>query len=165
MLMSEFTSAFSFFEHGISFLRDDKWTDHYSFSLEIHESAARCAAATGNVQALQLLAEEVLRNARRFEDTLTMHLLVVSSLVSSGTMMQALEKGLAVVSRLGENIPVVQVQDASKSLLSETQFLLRGITKEDFLNYRMVTDARVMATMKFLARLNLIAYFIKPDLQ
>jgi predicted ATPase len=148
MLMSEFTSAFSFFEHGISFLRDDKWTDHYSFSLEIHESAARCAAATGNVQALQLLAEKVLRNAKRFEDTLTMYLLVVSSLVSSGKMMQALEKGLAVVSRLGENIPVVQVQDASKSLLSETQFLLRGITKEDFLNYRMVTDARVMATMK-----------------
>jgi predicted ATPase len=43
MAMSDFFSAYSFFDHGISYLRRGHWTEHYDLSLELFNLAAKCA--------------------------------------------------------------------------------------------------------------------------
>ena len=68
--MSEFYSAFNFFDNGISFLKKTHWRDHYELSLELHELAAECALITGDVLSLTVLTEQVMKNACSFEDTL-----------------------------------------------------------------------------------------------
>lgn len=99
-----------------------------------------------------------------FEDTLEIQYLMISSLVYSGKMSEALEKGIGIVSRIGVGIPRDQSQAALDLLLTETLLLLNGFSEDDLLNYRMMDDRKNIMCMKFLARLELIAFFVNPRL-
>lgn len=89
---------------------------------------------------------------------------MISSLVNSGKMSEALEKGIGIVSRIGVCIPRDQSQAALDLLLTETLLLLNGFSEDDLLNYRMMDDRKNIMCMKFLARLELIAFFVNPRL-
>ncbi|KAL7550378.1 hypothetical protein ACHAWF_013621, partial [Thalassiosira exigua] len=43
MEKSDYSSAHSFFGHGISFLRKNQWREHYDLSLQLFDLAAECA--------------------------------------------------------------------------------------------------------------------------
>ena len=54
MGMSDFASAFSYFDHGISFLRKKHWQNEYDLSLRLYENAAKCASFLGDVVSFQV---------------------------------------------------------------------------------------------------------------
>eukprot|EP00956_Cyclotella_meneghiniana_P008825 scaffold12097_cov28-Cyclotella_meneghiniana.AAC.3 len=105
MSMAEFTSALSFFGNGISFLRGSYWQDHYAFSLEIYGLACKTSFSARKISGVNVYSEQVLKNASSFEDTLEIQLIcmtVVAQIDAAG----ALEHGLSIVSKLGEEISV-----------------------------------------------------------
>lgn len=104
MKMAEFGSALSFFEDGMSFLQDGHWQDFYPFSIQIYELACKSAVPAGKIQDLNVLSEQVLKNAHTFEDTLEVQLIHMNLLLYSNAEM-ALKQGLSVVSKLGEKVP------------------------------------------------------------
>ena len=70
IVLSDYASALSLFEHGISYLGDDKWTSEYDISLDLFDSAAEAACILGRNAAVTSYTEELVANAKSFDDSL-----------------------------------------------------------------------------------------------
>ena len=114
-----------------------------------------------DLQQVNTLSEQVLKNARSFKDTLETQL-VFMAVLANVRPSEALELGLSVVSRLGEEIP-----NPSKGALDPRQIQavieVRGVPEEYFLHYKMMTDSKMLMVMRFLSRIQVIAYNAKPS--
>eukprot|EP00804_Cyclotella_cryptica_P018768 CCRYP_007259-RA/>CCRYP_007259-RA protein AED:0.28 eAED:0.28 QI:0/1/0.66/1/1/1/3/2507/1005 len=165
MEMSDFSSAYNFFSHGMRFMPDNHWEYHYQLSLELFELASKAALATGNIHSLRILSVKVLQNARCFEDRLNIYYIIISSLAYASKISEALEKGCAIVSQLGE---IISNNPSDETLLQrhieQTQTMIRGKSKDDLLNHRLMSEKNKIAAMKFLAQLENIAFMVKSPL-
>ena len=166
MEMADFVLAHKFLTCGAGFLPDNHWQNHYGLSLELFELASRAALVSRNFQSFECIAGEVKNNGRCFEDKLNTYFNIMTSLVYTYKFSLALENGLTVLSQLGE-------QNVSSSLshsdlvqqIQYTQSLIRGLSEEDILHYRPMTDTNKQQAMKFLAKLVYISVWIKVKLQ
>ena len=70
IILSDITAALEFFEHGISFLVEDRWTVHYQLSVDLFDAAAEAALALENNDAVKLYTDELVDNAVLFDDSL-----------------------------------------------------------------------------------------------
>ena len=68
--LSDYASALSLFEHGISYLGDDKWASEYETSLDLFDSAADAACVLNKSAAVTSYTEELVANAKSFDDSL-----------------------------------------------------------------------------------------------
>ncbi|KAK1739316.1 putative AAA ATPase [Skeletonema marinoi] len=68
MEMSDYETAYSYFDSGISFLSKKHWQKHYALSLELYSLAATCALTNSDHTSLKLLIAEVVAKAHFFED-------------------------------------------------------------------------------------------------
>ncbi|KAL3805300.1 hypothetical protein HJC23_009007 [Cyclotella cryptica] len=162
MEMSDYSSAYGFFNHGISFLPKNHWADHYQLSLELFELASQSALAIGNSLSLGHLFGEVLKYGRCFEDKLNIYFIIVSSLAYMAKVSEAFEKGRKILSRLGEDIPGNPSREVLNHEIQQTQSIIRGISEDDILNYRLMTDKNKLAAMKFLSKMQHITVMVKP---
>lgn len=155
--------AYSFFDNGISFLRKNHWREHYKFSLEIFNLASKSALATCNDSpSFHIICDQVIKNARCFADKLEIYFVVISSLADTSKIVEALEKGLDILSRLGEDIPRKPSQQYLDQQLQKTLVIAKSIT--DFVNYRIMSDKNITTAMKFLGKLQNVAFFANPIL-
>ena len=160
MTMSDFHTAYSFCDNGITFLRSDHWTTHYEFSLELFDIASKCALATGNTQSLRILSENVFKHARCFEHKLNVYFCIISSQALTSKAPEALDRGLDVVSQLGETIPRRPSQFMLDQQMEQTLAITRGMTRENLLNYRIMEDVQKLAAMRILIKLQGAAFFV-----
>ena len=70
IVLSDYMSALKFFEHGISFLREDRWTVHYDLSVDLYDATAEAACALEKFQAVKSYTDELVENAHSFDDSL-----------------------------------------------------------------------------------------------
>ena len=70
IVLSDYASALSLFEHGISYLGDDKWTSNYDTSLDLFDAAAEAACVLNKNTAVASYTEELVANAKSFDDSL-----------------------------------------------------------------------------------------------
>jgi predicted ATPase len=167
MAMTDFHSAYSFFRFGttfLSFIAENHWTDHYNFSLELFNLASKAALASGNIQGLRFLSDQVVKHSHCFEDNLTMYFIMMSSLAYTSRVGEALEKGLSIVSRLGVDVPSNPSSKELSEHIQQTQSMIRGKSEDDLLNYRLMNDTKMVSAMKFLAALQSISFLVKPDI-
>ena len=68
--LSDIATAFKFFEHGISFLREDRWSVHYELSVDLYDATAEAACALEKSQAVKSYTDELVENAHSFDDSL-----------------------------------------------------------------------------------------------
>ena len=68
--LSDYANALSLFEHGISYLGDDKWTSEYDLTLNLFDAAAEAACALNKNAAVTTYTEQVVDHAKSFEDSL-----------------------------------------------------------------------------------------------
>lgn len=160
MNMAEFGSALAFFENGISFLRDGHWQDVYPFSLQIYELACKSAIAAGKIQDLNVLSEQVLKNARTFEDTLEIQLVRMKMFAYSNPA-EAFKLGLSIVSKLGEKVPSPS-KESLEEHIKQTQTMVKGLSEDNLLNYKIMSDSAKLIVMKFLFRLQFVSNAISP---
>eukprot|EP00985_Skeletonema_marinoi_P011411 scaffold5430_cov122-Skeletonema_marinoi.AAC.1 len=139
MVMSDFGAAYSYFNHGISFLQEGHWQEHYDLSLRLFELAAKCALAIGDLASSMLHSEQVMKEARSFED--------------------ALNVIIGVLTNLGIDL---QESRSTEACVQETITLLTTRTDEDLLNTRQMTEPTMIITLKFLAKLELGMTQTKP---
>jgi predicted ATPase len=164
MEMSDFTSSYDFFSHGISFLPNNHWADHYQLSLELYELASQSALATGNSLTLGNVFGEVLKHGRCFEDKLHIHFIIVSSLSYATRVLEAFEKCRIILSRLGEDIPCDPSKETLNQYIQQTQSLIGGVSENELLNYKLMRDNNKLEAMKFLAKMQHITAMAKPTL-
>ena len=70
IVLSDYMSALKFFEHGISYLGEDRWTERYELSLGLYDAAAEAASALEKFQAIKSYTDELVKNAHSFDDGL-----------------------------------------------------------------------------------------------
>jgi predicted ATPase len=68
--LSDYNTAVKFFQHGISFLGDEKWTSNYQLSLDLYDAVTDGAFILGQIDMVKLHSDEVLLHARCFDDKL-----------------------------------------------------------------------------------------------
>jgi len=151
MDMSHFEVAYSYFDHGITFLRKKHWEEQYTLSLELFNLAAKCAFANGDVISLKLLSQQVMKKASSFEDTLNVTYFVTCSLAYSSKLPESVEKGLDILSQLG--IELRGCGSSVEDCVQETKDLLSAHTDDELLNTRRMTDPTKIMAMKFLGKL------------
>ena len=159
MEMSDYETAYSYFDNGISFLRKKHWQQNYTLSVELFSLAAKCALTNGDHTSLKLLITEVLAKVHIFEDKLDVLYLEVC-LVASSRLSESIEKGLDVLSKLGIEVDRSNV-DAH---LHATKDLLSAHTDDEILNSKQMADPTMIMAMKFLGRLVLWMTQIMPKL-
>ena len=147
--MSDYVTAYKYFDHGITFLRKKHWEEHYGLSLELYDLAAKCALAKGDVDMLNLLSQQVLMKGRSFQDKLNMRYLTTCALASSSKLPEAIAKGVEILSQLGITLP----QMSMESCIRDTKYLLANYSDDEILNTRQMTDPNMIMSMKFLGKL------------
>lgn len=70
IILSDYTAALSLFEHGISYLGDDKWTAEYELTLNLFDAAAEAACALNKNAAVASYTEQLVNHSKSFEDSL-----------------------------------------------------------------------------------------------
>ena len=68
--LSDITTAFEFFEYGISYLAEDRWTVNYQLSVDLYDAVAEAACALEKFQAVKSYTDELVENAHSFDDSL-----------------------------------------------------------------------------------------------
>eukprot|EP00804_Cyclotella_cryptica_P007107 CCRYP_014514-RA/>CCRYP_014514-RA protein AED:0.02 eAED:0.01 QI:0/1/0.8/1/1/1/5/397/1398 len=164
MEMSDFSSAFSFFDHGMTFLRKKRWQDHYDLSLELFNLAAKCALTIKDLTSLTVICDEVLINARNSDDTLNVSFILMSALTHS-MVSESVEFGFHVLSNeLGVDIHSSTSREDTLNLITQTQSTLNGFTEETLLSYQVLTNYNMVMALKFLAKLESSIQQVNPAL-
>ena len=70
IILSDITAALKFFEHGISFSVEGRWTEHYQLSVDLYDAAAEAALVLEKNDAVKLYIDELVDNAVLFDDSL-----------------------------------------------------------------------------------------------
>jgi predicted ATPase len=161
MEMSDFSSAYSFFDHGISFLKKRHWQEHYDLSLQLFESASKCALVKGDVVSLALVSDQIIRFAKRFEDKLNTMFDKVTVLTYTSKLPEAVSVAISVLAQLGIELPETSESDLMTKL-HETKILLQGFADQDLIEYKAMTDPSKIMAMKFLSRLA-ISLMLSPQ--
>jgi predicted ATPase len=159
MEMSEFSSAFNYFDNGITFLRKKHWQDEYELSLELYNLAAKCALAIKDTSSLTILCDAVSKNARAIDDRLETSFLTMTALAHTNIPNSVLF-GLNMLSLLGVELPASSPsRENTVAELRQTQHMLNDITDETLLSYHVLT----MMTMKLLAKMITCLNQCKPE--
>ena len=70
IVLSDSTTALKFFEHGISYLGEDRWTVHYQLCVDLYDAAAESASALEKNDSVTYYTNELVENAHSFDDSL-----------------------------------------------------------------------------------------------
>ncbi|KAK1744367.1 putative AAA ATPase [Skeletonema marinoi] len=124
MEMSDYETAYSYFDSGISFLRKKHWQEHYALSLELYSLAAKCALTN------------VVAKAHFFEDKLDVLYFETCALAYSSRLAESIEKGLDILSKLGIEVQGTNVE----ARVQEMKDLLSSHTDDEILNSKPMTD-------------------------
>ena len=67
---SDFTTAYKFIVHGISYLSEDCWTEQYELSLKLYDAAAEAASFLQKNADAKSYTDVLIENAKSFDDSL-----------------------------------------------------------------------------------------------
>ena len=153
MDMSDFFAAHSCFKHGISYLRRGHWDKHYDLSLELFNLAAKCALTNADHDSLKMLTEQIMQNAKCFEDKFQAISVNVTFLNWSGSVPAAVELINSTLSTLGEALPSTNTLDITKQYLDNTKTQLSVRSDDMLLSYPAMTNPSKILAVELLVKL------------
>lgn len=162
--LPDFTSAYTYFDNGISFLRKKHWTEHYQLSLDLFNNGAKCALFIGKIISLKYLSQQVLTNAKSFSDQLEVLYVTVSGLATSKPG-EALSKAISVLGNLGIHFPSSCSDTDIRVQVEQTKVMLKRCTEQELIHYKSMDDKNTIMAMKFLALLELLTQLTRPSMQ
>jgi predicted ATPase len=156
----DFGSACKYIESGIRFLGDDKWSSNYNISLHLFKNAALVQYAQGQKDLMMERLNEVLNNARTFEDKLdSLNLQIQAMTMDANSVTKVFEKNFSVLGQLGESFPssppdngtiVQELLDAKTQLEKYDPSTITGL--------QAMTDPHKISAMDFMPPLLMHCY-------
>jgi predicted ATPase len=163
MEMSEFSSAFNYFDNGITFLRKKHWQDEYELSLELYNLAAKCALSIKEFSTMTTLCSSISVRSRTPEDALDSSFLIMTAM-SHTNLLQSLDYALNMLMQLGVVLPSSSSRNDALNEIHQTQTMLNAISDETILNYHISTDYKKIMAMKLLSKMLTCVNQCKPFL-
>lgn len=165
MQMSDFHSAYNFFDHGISFLKKGHWHENYELTLCLFDHAAKCAFSIADFVSLDLLTKQVLHFAKTYEEKINVLYCSIGALAHANKLDACITKATEVLCNLGEKIPESLTELELKSQIDLTRGIISGFTDEQLLAYKEMKSAAKLQVMKFCARIEQVLQNSRPQLQ
>lgn len=154
--MSCFHVAHLYFLRGIECLGDQRWRQSYQLSLDLFNAAAEVACCNSQFASVEIIANEIIANAKSVAETYRAESLRVYALGINGRIEEATESGLRVLRALGVLFPdKLTMNDIAKEI-KKMKKKLKGKTVENLLALPTMTDPDKLAAMEFL---NLIFFY------
>ena len=154
-----FLPASIYLLQGCVFLDDEtSWTEHYELSLRLHTALGEVQVAHGDNENAILSLEPVLSQGKTVQDQLRAQHAYMLALIAQGLLNEAVQRGLAVLEKLGESFPSDIDRNTIVEELNKTEDLIRGRSVESILECSLVADENKLAAMKFLTVTARIAY-------
>jgi predicted ATPase len=157
---SAFQAAATFFEHGIGLLNRRHWRDQYELSLSLFNGAAEMEYCNGRFDRVNILAEEVIKNARNVMDRLPAYTTMVYAVGTHGKLTAAITLGLSVLKQLDLSFPRNAKMWHVALEFRKTQQALRGKSDDEILSLPSMTNASTFAALKLM---NLLYLFAKVE--
>jgi predicted ATPase len=152
MNMSDFFSAYSFFNHGISYLPRGHWNEHYDVSLELFNLAASCALRIAEYDRVKMLTGEIMFYAKCFEDQFRPISISITLLLFLSDVPEAMNQIRTTLSSLGEELPVVITQPVIEYHVKNTKVQLAGLSDDTLLSYPLMTTPSKIMAMELLSK-------------
>lgn len=155
----DYESACTYLESGISFLGENCWEESYHMSLHLYRSAAFVQHARGEESLMTDRVNEVLNNARSFEDKLdSMYVLIHSYQLDANHVSKASEQCFHVLGHLDEHFPEALDPSAiSKELLEVKGLLEQYVPSSLSTLHQMENEQKIKA----MVNLTLCCIFLK----
>ena len=119
-------------------------------SLKLYERSIVVGFMDGNVETVPSRVDDIVSNARSFDDTLDSRVLLAKYLTSQAQYADATNGVLIVLSSLGEAFPEEVTSSHVTNEIHAITPMLKGITKDTFLNLPTMTDRTKLNAMKFM---------------
>eukprot|EP00804_Cyclotella_cryptica_P013312 CCRYP_019809-RB/>CCRYP_019809-RB protein AED:0.02 eAED:0.02 QI:131/1/1/1/1/0.66/3/1425/983 len=163
MSVSDFASALSYAEHGISFLADHLWDgSNYSLALRLYETASTACFTSSQGDKMRCFLDEVFEHAQSLRDKLHSYLLLIETLGAVGKDGEAIDSAFALLGELGEILP----QDLPRSLIQHEVFSIKSAlstyTDDDIKNPPRVTDWNISARMRVIGSVIPFLFNLRP---
>lgn len=160
---SNFLSAYSYLNVGVSLLPDGSWDSHYDLSLNLFLSLAKVAHSFGRIDDASEASNVVLEKGRNLEDKVDAYLLSISVLHSTRQdVFNAFAIARKVLGLLGENIPDQVDQEDFFVLVHKIQRTFSKQSDNDLLSMKKTSNKTHISIMQFYDQLLLAAYYAKP---
>ena len=145
-------TASHYLEFGVSLLGDRRWKDEYYYDqcLELYSALAELALCTTHFRDVEQLADEIIRNATSYADTLHARSAQIYMIGTSGNPTEAVRYGSEVLAHLGVHLPLNPSGLHTKRIVYKTRMLLRGKSDEQILRLPPMKDHEKLSALKIL---------------
>jgi predicted ATPase len=163
---SAFSSAAKFARIGIELLPGDKWNNHCVLTLDLFSSAAESNGHLGNVESMESLCDEVLKQDIPLLDKLRVYNVMVSHIANSGRYAEAVVLLLKILRQLGCTFPKSSTSRSLATLagLAKARATLNSRTPDEITNLPKMTDSTQIEIMKLVDKLGTCSYHSGCDL-
>ena len=158
---SGFELSATYLEKGIGLLGPSKWRKNntYDLCLGLFNNAIDTCYATGQMDRVESLIQEVLENARVFEDELRARVMLIYTLGTKQEMSAAIERGVETLKRLGEHMEKAPSKLNVRLTLAKARHLLRRNSDAQLMRLVAMTDQRLISVQIVLNVMWLSAYY------
>ena len=150
--MSDFFSAYSFFNHGISFLPSGHWDNNYDLSLELFNWAVKCALMNADHDSFNVLTSQIMHYAKCFEDRCQAISYTITLLGWSGNVPDAIELLNSTLTSLGQGLPTKITPTVIKHDLDSTKALLASLSDDTLLTYPVMENPSMILALELLSK-------------
>ncbi|MCC5636738.1 AAA family ATPase [Nostoc sp. CHAB 5844] len=164
LVATAYTSAFDYATSGLELLGQSAWYDHYLLTLNLHNLAAEAAYLTGNLDAMERYATEILQQAHTLTDTVKISEIKLEAYTNQGQFLFAIDMALDVLSELGIHLSKQPVPTEISAAFQAIAQQLNGRSPAELLNLPLMTDPTVIAAMRILVKVGAASYTCKPEL-
>ncbi len=149
---------------GIGLLGADCWTQQYDIALALHEEAAEAAYFIGDYERMKQWVDIVLQQAKTVLDSVNAYKVEIQSYSAQDKLMEGVQIGLRILSRLGIELPAQPSQEDVQRGLEETLAAWPGQNIEDLADLPTMTEPATLAVMSILSTLYVPAFSTLPEL-
>jgi predicted ATPase len=165
--LAAFESAAKYAAKGVQCLPQDRWTKHYSLTLDLYSTAAEVECVTAQFATAELHCKEVIaQRDHPVEDKIRAYKVLIQRLYVNGKVLEAMELCLDVLKQLGCTFPKTKFAKSMASLagLARIKLTVKSRTSEEIASMPFMHDLVRIEAMRMMQELTTFCYWTKDPL-
>jgi len=156
--------AYLYTQIALNLTQAEGWKKNPDLTLEIRKAAAEIAYLSGELEEMDRIIDDVLKNAKSFLDKVSVYEVRIQARISQNYLLEAIDISFSVLSELGIKIPLKPGKiDIVLGFVRNKYFLL-GKNPESIMNLPLMTDKNMIAAMRIINQIMLPVYLTHTDL-
>ena len=156
-----FEASNNYCKIGLSLLKDEAWSTHYSLTLSLKLLAMETSFLLGDYDSVQQYFEDICQHSSELLDRVEAYAILLSSFVAQGQHHQALQIGREILSQLSVKLPETPKKLNVFTKLQETKIYLAGHHPNDLASLRPMSDSSAKAALKVMNLMMFPAFFVE----